>query len=86
MHQSCAHSKSAGTLPKKAEHFSLPIQAMSYQVFLKNFEHYISDTFTAELEDELDEISRGEREYVKTLKDFYGPFTKEVKSKEKWIN
>ncbi|QQR50075.1 type I DNA topoisomerase [Candidatus Nomurabacteria bacterium] len=49
----------------------------------KNFEHYISDTFTAELEDELDEISRGEREYVKTLKDFYGPFTKEVKSKEK---
>jgi DNA topoisomerase-1 len=49
----------------------------------KNFEHYISDTFTAELEDELDEISRGEREYIKTLKDFYGPFTKEVKSKEK---
>jgi DNA topoisomerase-1 len=49
----------------------------------KNFANYISDTFTAEMEDELDEISRGEREYVKTLKDFYGPFSKEVKSKEK---
>lgn len=49
----------------------------------KNFPNYISDTFTAEMEDELDEISRGEREYVKTLKDFYGPFLKEVKSKEK---
>lgn len=49
----------------------------------KNFEKYISDTFTAEMEDELDEIARGEREYEKTLKDFYGPFTKEVKSKEK---
>jgi len=48
-----------------------------------NFPHYISDTFTAEMEDELDEISRGEREYEKTLKDFYGPFFKEVKSKEK---
>ncbi|HNW71871.1 MAG TPA: type I DNA topoisomerase [Candidatus Paceibacterota bacterium] len=48
-----------------------------------NFSKYISDTFTAEMEDELDEISRGEREYEKTLKDFYGPFTKEVKSKEK---
>ena len=48
-----------------------------------NFPHYISDTFTAEMEDELDEISRGEREYEKTLKDFYGPFFKKVKSKEK---
>ena len=48
-----------------------------------NFANYISDTFTAEMEDELDEISRGEREYEKTLKDFYGPFLKEVKLKEK---
>ena len=35
------------------------------------------------MEDELDEISRGEREYEKTLKDFYGPFSKEIKLKEK---
>jgi DNA topoisomerase-1 len=49
----------------------------------KNFANYISDTFTAEMEDELDEISRGEREYAKTLKDFYTPFLKEVKEKDK---
>jgi len=49
----------------------------------KHFANYISDTFTAEMEDELDEISRGEREYEKTLKDFYNPFSKDVKSKEK---
>jgi DNA topoisomerase-1 len=49
----------------------------------KHFANYISDTFTAEMEDELDEISRGEREYEKTLKDFYTPFSKDVKSKEK---
>ncbi len=48
-----------------------------------NFADYISDTFTAEMEDKLDEISRGEREYEKTLKDFYGPFLKEVKEKDK---
>ena len=48
-----------------------------------NFANYISDTFTAEMEDELDEISRGEREYEKTLKDFYGPFSKEIKLKDK---
>ncbi|MEX2029311.1 MAG: type I DNA topoisomerase [Candidatus Paceibacterota bacterium] len=49
----------------------------------KHFANYISDTFTAEMENELDEISRGEREYKKTLSDFYEPFLKEVKSKEK---
>ncbi len=49
----------------------------------KHFANYISDTFTAEMEDELDEISRGEREYEKTLKDFYVPFLKEVKAKDK---
>lgn len=49
----------------------------------KNFANYISDTFTAEMEDELDDISNGKREYEKTLKDFYGPFKKDVKSKEK---
>ncbi len=47
------------------------------------FANYISDTFTAEMENELDEIATGGRDYVKTLKDFYGPFTKEIKSKKK---
>ncbi|OHA91990.1 MAG: DNA topoisomerase I [Candidatus Zambryskibacteria bacterium RIFCSPLOWO2_02_FULL_51_21] len=52
--------------------------------FLENhFASYISDSFTAEMEDELDEIANGDRTYLKTLKDFYVPFTKEVKAKEK---
>jgi DNA topoisomerase I len=49
----------------------------------ENFPTYISDTFTAEMEDELDEIANGTREYTKTLKDFYTPFLKEVKIKDK---
>lgn len=48
-----------------------------------NFTDYISDTFTAEMEDKLDDIAEGKREYTKTLKDFYGPFLKEVKEKDK---
>jgi DNA topoisomerase-1 len=48
-----------------------------------NFPTYISDTFTAEMENELDEIANGERTYIKTLSDFYGPFAKEVKAKDK---
>jgi len=48
-----------------------------------NFASYISDTFTAEMENELDEIALGKREYTKTLKDFYTPFQKEIKEKDK---
>jgi DNA topoisomerase I len=48
-----------------------------------NFMDYISDGFTAEMENELDEIANGDRTYEKTLKDFYTPFLKEVKSKDK---
>ena len=48
-----------------------------------NFAQYISDTFTAEMEDELDEIAEGKREYAKTLKAFYGPFSKDIKAKSK---
>lgn len=48
----------------------------------KHFDEYISDTFTSEMEDELDEIADGKRSYEKTLSDFYTPFTKEVAAKE----
>ncbi|MBI2036905.1 MAG: type I DNA topoisomerase [Candidatus Liptonbacteria bacterium] len=49
----------------------------------ENFGEYISDTFTAEMEDELDEIAEGKRTYETTLKDFYAPFHKAVKGKAK---
>jgi DNA topoisomerase-1 len=47
----------------------------------ENFPTYISDSFTAEMENELDDIANGDRTYLKTLSDFYGPFQKELKSK-----
>jgi DNA topoisomerase I len=49
----------------------------------EHFGEYISDTFTAEMENELDEIAEGKREYSKTLREFYTPFNKAVKSKNK---
>ena len=48
-----------------------------------NFAEYISDTFTAEMENELDEIAEGKRTYEKTLGDFYTPFKKALKAKDK---
>jgi len=48
----------------------------------EHFAEYISDTFTSDMEDELDEIAEGKRTYKKTLTDFYTPFTKAVAAKE----
>jgi len=49
----------------------------------EHFKDIVSDTFTADMENKLDDIADGSREYRKTLEDFYTPFTKEVKSKDK---
>jgi len=48
----------------------------------EHFMEYISDTFTAEMEDELDDIALGKRSYEKTLSDFYKPFHRDVLSKK----
>jgi len=51
--------------------------------FLTNhFTQYVDYDFTANLEDELDEISRGEREWVPLLDSFWQPFQKLVDHKE----
>lgn len=47
----------------------------------ENFANYISDSFTASMEDKLDLIAEGKAKYVTVLGDFYGPFSKEVKEK-----
>jgi len=49
----------------------------------QNFMNYISDTFTAEMEDKLDEIANGDLKYKKVLSEFYTPFLKQVKEKQK---
>ncbi len=49
----------------------------------ENFGEYISDTFTAEMEDKLDLIADGSAQYEKTLSTFYKPFLKDVKEKDK---
>ncbi len=49
----------------------------------KKFADYISDSFTAEMENDLDKIASGDREYLKTLKTFYTPFSKQVELAKK---
>jgi DNA topoisomerase-1 len=47
-----------------------------------HFTKYVDYGFTAQLEDELDEISRGEREWIPVLDDFWAPFQEAVKRGE----
>jgi len=49
----------------------------------KNFPNYISDNFTKDMEDKLDQIANGDLGYKKLLTDFYAPFQKEIKEKDK---
>ncbi len=47
-----------------------------------NFTRYVDYDFTAHMEDELDEIARGEREWVPVLDEFWKPFAALLKEKE----
>ncbi|MBI2020796.1 type I DNA topoisomerase [Candidatus Daviesbacteria bacterium] len=45
---------------------------------VKYFPDIVDYSFTAQLEDELDEIARGEREWRPTIREFYTPFEKKL--------
>ena len=72
-----------GYVDKEGKALSVTDTGMVVDDFLfRHFENIVSETFTADMENKLDEIAAGERDYEKTLKDFYTPFAKEVKSKD----
>jgi DNA topoisomerase-1 len=48
----------------------------------EHFQHYVDYEFTARMEDDLDAISRGEKEWRPVLKDFWSEFKVQVKEKE----
>ncbi len=50
---------------------------------VQHFEKYVDYHFTAHLEDDLDAISRGEKEWVPLLKEFWSPFEGRIKEKDK---
>ncbi len=55
--------------------------------FLSNhFTQYVDYDFTARLEDELDAVSRGEKEWIPLLKEFWYPFKELVDDKDKSVS
>lgn len=55
-------------------------------LLVEHFPKIVDYQFTAEMENELDKIARGEKDYLKMLNNFYQPFIKNLKMKEKEIN
>ncbi len=52
----------------------------------QHFTDYVDYDFTAKLEDELDAVSRGEKQWVPLMRDFWQPFEKKVKDKEENVS
>jgi DNA topoisomerase-1 len=51
-----------------------------------HFAKYIDYEFTANLEDELDAVSRGEKKWIPLLEEFWGPFEKQLQDKEENVS
>ncbi|MBT3813477.1 MAG: type I DNA topoisomerase [Gammaproteobacteria bacterium] len=51
----------------------------------EHFTKYVDYDFTANLEDELDAVSRGEKDWVPLMRDFWTPFTQLIHDKEESV-
>jgi len=54
-------------------------------VLVENFSHVIDYKFTADMEEKLDKIEDGEEKWVPVIREFYEPFHKSIKEKEKTL-
>jgi DNA topoisomerase-1 len=55
-------------------------------LLVKHFPETVDYGFTAEMEEELDEIAEGKREWVPVIREFYKPFEKTIKQKDKELS
>jgi DNA topoisomerase-1 len=54
-----------------------------FDLLMENFPNIMTEEFTAQMEDQLDQIEEGKIEWVETLKTFYVPFEKDLVEAEK---
>jgi DNA topoisomerase-1 len=52
----------------------------------RHFTDYVDYDFTARLEDELDAVSRGEKDWLPLMKNFWESFEKQIKEKEETVS
>jgi DNA topoisomerase-1 len=51
-----------------------PVAEIVTDLLVEHFTEYVDLAFTARMEEDLDQVARGEREWVPLLRDFYTPF------------
>ena len=54
-------------------------------MLVKHFPQIVDVGFTAKMEEDFDEIAEGKEDWVKVLRDFYGPFDQNLAAKDKEI-
>ena len=55
-------------------------------LLVNHFSQYVDYNFTASLEEELDQVSRGEKQWKPLLREFWGPFSSLLHQKEGEVN
>jgi DNA topoisomerase-1 len=58
-----------------------PVGDVVTDLLVEHFGEFVDYDFTARMEDDLDEVANGKREWVPLLRDFYGPFAELVGQK-----
>jgi len=71
---------------EKKRFFPTDVGRVVNKFLTEHFTQYVDYDFTANLEDDLDAISRGEKEWTPMMKKFWGPFKKLVVEKEKSVS
>lgn len=60
-----------------------PVGEVVTDLLVEHFGEFVDPDFTARMEERLDEIARGEREWVPLLREFYGPLRDRVDEKRR---
>jgi len=56
------------------------------QLLVDHFPNIVDINFTANMEESLDDVAEGKKEWVPVIRDFYGPFEDNLKKKEKELD
>lgn len=63
-----------------------PVAFVVNNLLVEHFPSIVDYDFTAEMENDLDEVAEGSREWPKLIKDFFDPFSETLIEKEKELN
>jgi len=71
---------------EKKRFYPTAVGILVNDLLVKHFPEIVDINFTAKMEDDLDKIANGEKDWVETLKEFYEPFNALLNKKYKEIN